>query len=67
MIGRQPYIDKMYWYANYSSEAKYQFLINKFGCSGLEHFNDSEAFIIYSSGMNDIYKNIEEYNRNKKT
>ena len=57
----------MYWYANYPSEAKYQVLINKFGGSGLEHFNDSEAFIIYSSGMNDIYKNIEEYNRNKKT
>ena len=56
----------MYLYANYPSEAKYQVLINKFGGLGLEHFNDSEAFIIYSSDLNGIYKNIEENNRNKK-
>ena len=28
--------------------------------------NDSKAFIEYSNGMDDIYKNIEEYNPNKK-
>ena len=28
--------------------------------------NDSKAFIEYSNDINDIYKNIEEYNRNKK-
>ena len=33
---------------------------------GLKHFNDSKTFIEYSNDMNDIYKNIEEYNTNKK-
>ena len=28
--------------------------------------NDSKAFIEYSNDMDDIYKNIEEYNPNKK-
>ena len=32
----------------------------------LKHFNNSKAFIEYSNNMDDIYKNVEEYNRNKK-
>ena len=47
-------------------EVKYQFLINKRKCTGLNHFNDSKAFIEYSNDMDNIYKNIEEYNPNKK-
>ena len=34
--------------------------------TGLKLSNDSKAFIEYSSDMDDIYKNIEEYNPNKK-
>ena len=30
-----------------------------------KHFNDSKAFIEYSSNMVDIYKNIEYYNPNE--
>ena len=30
------------------------------------HFNDSKVFVEYSNDMDDIYKNIEEYNPNKK-
>ena len=41
-------------------------LINKREYTGLKHFNDSKAFIEYSNDMDDIYKNIEEYNPNKK-
>ena len=41
-------------------------LINKREGAGLKHFNESEAFIEYSSDMDDTYKNIEEYNQNKK-
>ena len=44
----------------------YQFLINKRESTGLKHFNDSKAFIEYSNDMDYIYKNIEEYNPNKK-
>ena len=32
----------------------------------LKYLNDSKAFIEYSIDMDDIYKNIEEYNPNKK-
>ena len=32
----------------------------------LKNFNDFKAFIEYSNNMNNIYKNIEEYNSNKK-
>ena len=30
------------------------------------HFTDSIAFLEYSNNMDDIYKNIEEYNLDKK-
>ena len=43
-------------------EAKYQFLITKRESTGLNHFIDPEAFIEYWKDMQDIYKNIEEYN-----
>ena len=41
-------------------------MINK--CKGLRlnRLNDSEAFIDYSSYMNNIHKNIEEYNSDEK-
>ena len=45
---------------------KYQLLINKRDSTSLKYFNDSKAFIEYSNGMDDIYKNIEEYNPNEK-
>ena len=32
----------------------------------LKHFNDSKAFTEYSNDLDDIYKNIKEYNPNKK-
>ena len=62
----QPDIDKIYLYAKYPYEAKYQFLINKQESTGLKHFNDSKAFTEHSNDMDDIYKTIEEYNPNKK-
>ena len=46
-------------------EAKYQFLINKRESTGLKHFNDPKAFIEYSNDMQDVYKNIDEYNPDK--
>ena len=66
LISQQPDIDKIYLYAKDPYEAKYQFLINKRESTGLKHFNDSKAFIEYSNDMDDIYKNIEEYNPNQK-
>ena len=41
-------------------------LISKIDSTGLKHLNDSKIFIEYSNDMDDIYKNIEEYDPNKK-
>ena len=65
LINKQPDIDKIYLYAKNPFEAKYQFLFTKQESTGLTHFNDSKAFIEYSNDVDDIYKNIEEYNPHK--
>ena len=52
-------------YAKDQYEAKYQLLINKWESTGLKHFNDPKAFIEYSNEMQDVYKNINEYNVDK--
>ena len=66
LINQQPDIDKIYLNAKNPYEAKYQFLINKLESTCLKYFNKSKVFIKYSIDMDDIYKNIEEYNPNKK-
>ena len=55
----------MYLFAKNPYQAKYQFLINKRESTGLKHLNDSKAYIECSNNLDDIYKNIEEYNPNK--
>ena len=52
-------------YAKNPYEAKYQFLINKRESTGLKYLNDPKAFIEYSNDMQDVYKNIEQYNVDK--
>ena len=66
LINNELDIDKIYLYAKDPYEAKYQILINERECTGLKYFSDSNAFIEYSDDMDGIYKNIEEYNPNKK-
>ena len=51
--------DKIYLYAKYLSEGKYQLLMNKRKCTALKHFNDPKAFTEYSYDMNDIYKSVK--------
>ena len=65
LINNQTDIDKIYLYAKDPYEDKYQFLINKKESTGLKHFNDPKAFIEYSNDMQDVYKNIDEYNTDK--
>ena len=65
LIENQPRIDKIYLYGKDPYEAKYQYLINKREGVGIDHFNDSKAFIEYSTEMHDVYKNIDEYNHDK--
>ena len=66
LINQQPGIDKIFLYAKDLTEAKYQFLIKKRQDAGKKHFNDSKVFIEYSNDRDHIYKNIGEYNPNKK-
>ena len=66
LINNQPDIDKIYLYAKDPYEAKFQYLINKREKVGLDHFDDPKAFIEYSNDMQDVYKNIEDYNPGKK-
>ena len=66
LIKNEPYIDKIYLYAKDPYEAKYQLLINKTENTGLKYLSDSKSFLEYSNDMDGIYKNIEDYNLNKK-
>ena len=66
LINNQPDIDKIYLYAKDPYEAKYQYLINKREKVGLYHLKDHRAFIKHSNYIQDVYKNIEDYNLGKK-
>ena len=50
-MNNQPYIDKIYLYAEDPYEAKYQYLINKREKVGLNYFHDPKVFMDYSNGM----------------
>ena len=65
LIENQPDFNKIYLYAKDPYQAKYQYLINKRETVGINHFNDPKAFIEYSNGMHDVYKDINEYNPDK--
>ena len=66
LINNHPDIDKIYLYAKDPYEAKYQYLINKREKVGLDHFDDPKPFIEYSNDMQDVHKNIDDYNPRKK-
>ena len=66
LINNQPDIDKIYLYAKDPYEAKYQYLINKREKVGLYHLKDPKGFMEYSNDMQDVYKNMEDYNPGKK-
>ena len=66
LINNQPDTDKIYLYAKDPYVAKYQYLFNRCEKIGLDHFSDPKAFMEYSNDMQDDYKNIEDYNPNKK-
>ena len=66
LINYQQGIDFIYLYAKNTYETKHQLQINKREGTDIKHFNDSEVFIVYSNDMDDIYRNIEEYNPSKK-
>ena len=64
LINNESDINRIFLYAKYPYEAKYQFLINRWESTGSKHLNDSKAFIEYSNNTDNIHENIEEYNSN---
>ena len=66
--GNDELTDKMYLYAKDLREPKYQLLIKKREDAGIKHLNDRKAFTEYSNTMNNVSKNIDNYNpkRNRK-
>ena len=59
-------VDKIYLYAKDLTEPKYEFFINNRKNAGIKHFNDSAAFIEYSNDMDDVFTNIDDYNKKRK-
>ena len=58
-------INKIYLYAKDTDEKKYQYLINKREQTGIKNLNDLHAFIEYSSDMNDVLDDVNNYNKNR--
>ena len=50
---------------NLAKQITKQILIKHQG-AGIKNFNNFQAFVEYSNDISDIYKNIQEYNSNKK-
>ena len=65
LIENRADIDKIYLYVKDLYEPIYQYIINKRESVGINHFNDPKAFIDYSNDMDDVYKNIDDYNPDK--
>ena len=58
-------INKIYLYTKDTDEEKYQYLINKREQAGIKNLNDPHAFIEYSSDMNDVLDDINNYDKNR--
>ena len=59
-------IDKIYLYAKDIEEPKHQLLIRKREQAGIKDLKDKNAFIEYSNNMDDIYDDINDYNKKRK-
>ena len=58
-------IDKIYLYARDLNKPKHQFFIKKRENAGIKHLNNPNAFIECSHTLDDVYKNINDYNPNR--
>ena len=66
LIKEQDNVDKIYLYAKDLNEPNYKLLIKKRENAGIKHLNDLNAFMECSNIMDDVYKNIDDYNPNRK-
>ena len=58
----QQHTDKIYLYAKGPYDVKYQLFTDKWKSIGLKDCDDPKDFIEYLNYMDDIYKNLDEYN-----
>ena len=65
LIEKFYHIDKIYLYGKDTDKEKYQYLINKREQAGIKNLNDPHAFIEYSSDMNDVLEDINNYNKKR--
>ena len=49
-------------HVKYPNEVKYEYPVKNVEKNDLENLQNTKALIIYSNNMQDVYKNIEEYN-----
>ena len=66
LINEQKEIDKLYLYAKYLSEPKYEYLIKNRENAGIKHVNNGNAFIECSNTVDDVYESINDYNPNRR-
>ena len=66
LIKKHDDIDKIYLYAKYLSEPRYEILIKKREDVRIKYCNDPNAFIECSNTMDDVYRNIDDYNPRRK-
>ena len=59
-------IDKIYLCAKDLEEPQYQLLIRKREQAGIKNLKDNNAFIEYSNSLDDIYDDINDYNKKRK-
>ena len=55
-----------YLYVKDPFESKYQLLINEREKVGIENLKNPKEFIDYSQKIDDVYKNMKEFNSTKK-
>ena len=67
LISEQNDIDKIYLYARGLREPEYDYLIKKREDVGIKHVNNPNAFLECSNTMDDVYKNIDDYNLIRKS
>ena len=59
--------DKIYLHAKDLCEPEYEYLIKNLENAGIKHLNDSNAIIVCSNTMDNVYENIDDYNPSRNT
>ena len=67
LIYEQNDIEKIYQFAKDLSEPWYEYLIKKRKNAGINYVNDLNALVECSNTLDDVYKNIDDYNPSRKT